>query len=379
MPAQLRYRGRLDYSVLALPPTNATVLLTTKNTFAAAPVLLCRQHMQALHQQQGTPRYVVVNAGHANAATGAAGLADAQQSCQAWAEAMGCDVSSILPFSTGVIGERMPVATMVQAVPQLGEQLAPYCWHDFAKAIQTTDTTTKIVHRHYQGVDIIGVAKGSGMIEPNMATMLAFICTNAQLDAGQLDSIVRAANAQSFQCLSVDGDTSTNDCLLVSASQEVAIAVGDFASLLSECCQALCELIAVDGEGATRLVRVAVGNAEDTATARRIGKAIANSLLVKTAIFAGDANWGRLVMAIGKADAAVVAEQVDVAVNGVPIVKAGTRAAAYQEDDGMRAFAAKTIDIVVNVDNRRRNSIQATIYGCDLSHEYIRINAEYRS
>jgi glutamate N-acetyltransferase / amino-acid N-acetyltransferase len=380
--AGIRYRDRDDLLLIDAGPDAAIAALFTTNAFCAAPVQLARERLAA-----GSPRWLLVNAGNANAGTGAAGVAAARASCAAVGRTVGAPAETVLPFSTGVIGEPLPVDRIEAALPGLHADLREDAWIAAGRAIMTTDTVLKgasrLVPLSAGTVTLTGIAKGSGMIHPDMATMLAFVGTDARIEAGYLHGLLRRAAERSFNAITVDGDTSTNDALVCMASgasgvEVVSAADRDaFAAALDALCLELAEAIVRDGEGATKFVRVMVRSARDAAEARRVAEAVALSPLVKTALFASDPNWGRILAAVGRAGVeGFLIDRVRITVNGVEIVSAGGRASGYTEAAGKRAFSETELDILIDL---ARGAAEYCKYTCDFSYDYVRINADYRS
>ena len=383
--AGIRYQGRDDLVVMALPPETSCAAVFTRNAFCAAPVQVAKAHLA-----QSRPRYLLINAGNANAGTGRRGIEDAISSCDALAALGECETAEVLPFSTGVIGEHLPVERIRAALPELLSQLDAEAWPRAARAIMTTDRVPKLVSRQLeidgQRVTITGIAKGAGMICPDMATMLAFIATDAAVAPDCLQDCLRAAADRSFNAITVDGDTSTNDaCVLVAtaACGNAPLVTPDhpaalaFQDALDAVCTELATAIVRDAEGATKLVQVRVEEAADSAEARAVAYSIAHSPLVKTALFASDPNWGRILAAVGRAGLRDLdIERVRIHLDDTLIVDAGGRAADYTEAAGAAVMAKPEILIRVTLG---RGSAQARILTCDLSYEYVRINAEYRS
>lgn len=383
--AAIKKPGRKDLLVVELAEGSRVAGVFTQNAFAAAPVQLCREYLKA------TPaiRALVVNAGNANAATGAGGLEDARGTTQAVAAALGCMATQVLPFSTGVIGQRLPLERLLTAIPKAAAALSADGWNEAARTIMTTDTVPKGASRRVattQGeVTVTGIAKGVGMIEPHMATMLAFVATDARLTPAATEAALRRAVDESFNCVTVDSDTSTNDaCVLCATAQagdrDIEVGDADFEAIcgaIREVCVALAQAVVRDGEGATRFITVEVGGARDVAEARQVGYAIANSPLVKTAMFAGDANWGRIVMAIGKAGVAGLdPAKVGVALDDVVLLEGGEPHPDYREARGAAVVARPEFTIRVQLG---RGSARARLWTCDFSYEYVKINAEYRT
>jgi glutamate N-acetyltransferase/amino-acid N-acetyltransferase len=362
----------------------------TQNRFCAAPVTVCRKHLAAQRQRRADFRALVVNAGNANAGTGEPGLAASRETCEAVARLVGCDAEQVLPFSTGVIMEPLPVGRIVDGLPHARSVLRADGWFNAARAIMTTDTVPKGVSRRVSidGVDVTvtGIAKGAGMIHPDMATMLAFIATDAPLDGALLDRLTRETADVSFNGATVDGDTSTNDSFVVAATGKAPLQpLGDVTdprvALLREALEGvaieLAQAIVRDGEGATKFIAIRVEGGRDVAECRRVAFGIAHSPLVKTAFFASDPNLGRIVCAIGNAGADDLdPSTVSFWLDDVLVVDHGGRASSYTEDAGQRVM--KQAEITIRVD-LGRGSARATVWTCDFSHEYVTINAEYRS
>jgi glutamate N-acetyltransferase/amino-acid N-acetyltransferase len=383
--AAIKKPGRNDLLLIELAPGSRVAGVFTQNAFAAAPVQLCRERLA-----KGAPiRGLLINAGNANAATGNGGLEDARSTAAAAARAIACADDAVLAFSTGVIGQRLPVERMVAAAPRAAAALASNAWGDAARAIMTTDTVAKGASRRVmtaQGeVTVTGIAKGVGMIEPHMATMLAFIGTDARLNGAATQAALQQAVAVSFNCVTVDGDTSTNDsCVLFATAQvgtrDVEVGDADYVTILAaitEVCTELAQAVVRDGEGATRFITVDVGGARDEREARQVAYSIANSPLVKTAMFAGDANWGRIIMAVGKAGVeGLDPQQVSVALDDVKLIERGEPHASYREELGAAVVAKPEFTIAVGLG---RGSAQARIWTCDFSYDYVKINAEYRT
>jgi glutamate N-acetyltransferase / amino-acid N-acetyltransferase len=383
--AGIRYQGRDDLVLLALPPTAETAAVFTTNAFCAAPVQLARRHLAA-----GRPRYLLINSGNANAGTGARGLADAEACCVALGAAGDCAPEAVLPFSTGVIGEYLPVERIAAALPRLTADLREDGWEAAARAIMTTDTKPKtaLVRCTLSGgrtASVLGMAKGAGMIRPDMATMLAFLATDAAVPRDLLLQLLQEAVADTFNAISIDGDTSTNDaCVLCAAGTLTGASVGagsDDAKTLGaavhQVCDALATAIVRDGEGATKLVSIEVVESADAAEARRVADTIAHSPLVKTALFASDPNWGRILAAVGRAGiAGLDIEGVRIWLDDCLIVSGGGRDPAYTEAAGRAVMAQEAFRIRVALG---RGEAAARVLTCDLSYDYVRINAEYRT
>jgi glutamate N-acetyltransferase/amino-acid N-acetyltransferase len=388
--ARIKNWQRDDVLLVAFEPGTTAAGVFTQNRFCAAPVTVCRRLLAPDGSAARGLRALIVNAGNANAGTGAAGIADAEATCAAVAAALGCAPGAVLPFSTGVIMEPLPVARIVAALPAARAALAPDRWHAAVSAIMTTDTVPKGASRRVTvdgvAVTVTGIAKGSGMIHPDMATMLAFVATDAPVAAPVLAALAREIADVSFNCATVDGDTSTNDSFVVAATGKAAIArierpgdprLAPIRSALTDVATTLAQAIVRDGEGATKFITIAVDGGRDAAECRAVALGVAHSPLVKTAFFASDPNLGRIVCAIGNAaprdlDPARVSFRLD----DVLVVENGGRAPSYREEDGQRVM--KEDEITVRVALGRGNAT-ATVWTCDFSHEYVSINADYRS
>ncbi|MEA2781781.1 MAG: glutamate N-acetyltransferase / amino-acid N-acetyltransferase, partial [Rhodospirillaceae bacterium] len=357
----------------------------TRSLSSSAPVDWCRQALKG-----GKARAILVNSGNANAFTGRLGEASVRRCVAAAASGLGCRKEEIFVASTGVIGEPLPDERITKALPALAEELAADCWADAAAAIMTTDTFPKVATRTARigGVEvrINGIAKGSGMIAPDMATMLAFVATDAKLPASVLRSLLKSASGRSFNCITVDGDTSTSDTLLLAATgagakhPRIATAgdrqLADFRAKLDDLLIDLACQVARDGEGASKFITIDVTGAASDDAARRIGLAVANSPLVKTAIAGADANWGRIVMAVGKAGEKADRDRLKIAIGGVKVAARGQRVPDYEEAPVAAHMKGQEIAIAVDVGVGRG---RARVWTCDLTHGYIDINADYRS
>ncbi|MEW6118973.1 MAG: bifunctional glutamate N-acetyltransferase/amino-acid acetyltransferase ArgJ [Pseudomonadota bacterium] len=383
--AGIKKPGRRDLTLIELAPGSRVAGVFTQNRFCAAPVTVCRQHLTT-----GDIRALVINTGNANAGTGEAGLANARRSCEAVAALFGVKAENILPFSTGVILEPLPVEKILPALPAAKADLAPDHWSEAAHAIMTTDIVAKGASRQVQiggkTVTVTGIAKGSGMIHPNMATMLGFVATDAAVAPALMQGLVRDVADVSFNCVTVDGDTSTNDSFVLIATgcaghaeiQDAASA--DYAALkqaLTEVAVELAQAMARDGEGATKFMTIAVAGGRDVAECKQVAYAIARSPLVKTAFFASDPNLGRILAAIGYAGVADLdVNTLKVWLGDVLVAEHGGRAASYTEAQG--AAVMKESEITVRVALARGNA-NATVWTCDFSYDYVKINAEYRT
>lgn len=389
--AGIRKANRRDLTVIELAPGARVAGVFTQNRFCAAPVQVCRQHLAA---GQGI-RALVINTGIANAGTGEPGLATARASCVALAAELGVEPSQILPFSTGVILEPLPVERLVAGLPGAIANLRADGWLDAANGIMTTDTVAKAVSRQItlagKTVTLTGISKGAGMIRPNMATMLGFLATDAVVAQPVLNALVKEAADLSFNSITVDGDTSTNDSFIVMATgqaghAEITAASGEdyaaFRAALIEVSIELAQAIVRDGEGATKFISVQVEGGQDREECRKVAYAIGHSPLVKTAFFASDPNLGRILAAIGYAGIADLdVDQIKVwlsngADNAVLVAEQGGRAASYREEDGARVMQGSEITVRVALG---RGEAQATVWTCDFSYDYVKINADYRS
>ncbi|WP_406829054.1 bifunctional glutamate N-acetyltransferase/amino-acid acetyltransferase ArgJ [Microbulbifer sp. ARAS458-1] len=383
VPAKIKNWQRDDLLLIEIAEGASVSATFTQNAFCAAPVLVAKEHIR-----QGQIRALLINAGNANAATGERGLKTAQQSCEGVANALEIKARQVLPFSTGVIGEHLPVQKILDALPAAVDNLQADAWDSAARAIMTTDTRPKTASRTVdiggEAVTIAGIAKGAGMIQPNMATMLAYVATDACIAQSVLDELVKEAVNASFNRISVDGDTSTNDaCVLIASGatgREIERGSEAFAQLKAAIVDVHIELaqaIVKDGEGATKFVTVRVNNAATPTEALRMAFEIGESPLVKTAMYASDPNWGRLVMAIGNAGAENLdTSKISVFLDDVQIVEAGGRADSYTEEAGQKIFAQAEFTITVDL---QRGDACEHIWTCDFSHEYVTINAEYRT
>ncbi len=383
--ASVRKANRKDLLLITLAAGTRVAGVFTRNRFCAAPVTVARANLQT-----GGIRALVVNTGCANAGTGDDGIARARQTCAEVARLLGCLPEQVLPFSTGVIMEPLPVERIAAGLPRCVAALGEKNWADAATAIMTTDTVAKAFSRRVDigghSISVTGIAKGSGMIRPNMATMLGFIATDALVDQKLLQQATTYAAERTFNCVTVDGDTSTNDALIVVATGQGGapeITKSDsaefklFLDAVTEVAAALAQALVRDGEGATKFITIQIGGGINETECRKVGYAIAHSPLVKTAFFASDPNLGRILAAIGYAgiDDLDVAK-VDLYLDEVMVAKSGGRTQSYREEDGQRVM--KQAEITVRVELNRGAS-SATVWTCDLSHDYVSINADYRS
>ena len=381
--AGIKQTDRADLTLMVLSGGNTVGAVFTTNRFCAAPVHIAKSH---LFDEDGV-RAIIINTGNANAGTGAQGRIDAIETCAATAEQTGCKPSQVLPFSTGVILEPLPVGKIVAALPKM----QPADWADAARAIMTTDTVPKSASREgsvgeKHTVRATGIAKGSGMIHPNMATMLSFIATDAKVSQPVLQLMTQEIADETFNTITVDGDTSTNDSFVIIAtgknSQSEIDNIADprykqLKDLLGSLALELAQAIVRDGEGATKFITVRVENAKTRDEARRVAYAVAHSPLVKTAFFASDPNLGRLLAAIGYAGIADLdADILEMYLDDVLVAENGGRAASYTEEQGQAVMAKDEITVRIKL---HRGQAAATVYTCDLSHDYVSINADYRS
>ena len=381
--AGIKYPDRRDLVVIEAVAGSQAAAVFTQNAFCAAPVTVAKRHLAAT-----APRYLVINTGNANAGTGAQGLADAEATCRALAELAGCRPEEVLAYSTGVIGEPLPVERLVAGLPAALAALQSDGWTEAAHGIMTTDTRPKWASRRFmlkgRDVTVTGIAKGAGMICPNMATMLAFVATDALVDPATLQHVLHEAVAESFNAITVDGDTSTNDALTLLATGQSGATVptqgedyARFAEAVRDVCMNLAQAIIRDGEGATKFITVQVNGGQDIAECRQVAYTIAHSPLVKTAFFAADPNWGRILAAVGRAGLTDLdLERVAIDLDEVGIVRAGCRAPDYTEAQGQTVMARPDITIRVELG---RGAAAARIWTTDFSFDYVRINAEYRT
>ncbi len=384
--AGIKNANRKDLLVMRLNEQARVAGVFTQNRFCAAPVTLCKAHLAA---GKGI-RALVVNTGNANAGTGAEGLTRARRTCAEVAKLLGCAEAQVLPFSTGVILELLPVEKIVAGLPAAVADLKENNWFDAAQAIMTTDIVSKAVSKQVRLGDatatITGIAKGSGMIHPNMATMRGYVATDAALSQPLLEALVRHAADRSFNCITVDGDTSTNDSFMLIATGEAsAPEITDAASVhyaalrdaVTEVSRVLAQAIVRDGEGATKFMTLAVEGGGSEAECRQVAYAIAHSPLVKTAFFASDPNLGRILAAIGYAGIADLdVDRLKLYLGEVLVAENGGRAASYREQDGQRVMKEPEITVRVLLG---RGEASATVWTCDFSYDYVKINAEYRS
>jgi glutamate N-acetyltransferase/amino-acid N-acetyltransferase len=385
LSAGIKKNGKDDLVILVFDESSSCAATFTLNAFCAAPVTLAKQHLSSAR-----PRALLINSGNANAGTGDIGMQNAVHSCELLAGKLNCSPTQVLPFSTGVIGEQLPMDKLQSGIDTIVDLLSEDNWLSAAQAIMTTDTIAKAVTKKImldgREVKISGIAKGSGMICPNMATMLSFVATDADIDNDVLQQCLSDCVDSSFNAITVDGDTSTNDaCILIATAKSGNARIDDinstdasiFIEALREVCQQLAQAIVRDGEGASKFVTVSVRHANNIDEARDVAYTIAHSPLVKTALFASDPNWGRILAAVGRAGV----EKLDISgvhiyLDDVCIVSAGGVAPDYTEERGQSVMNNDEIAITVDLS---RGDASAEIWTTDLSHEYVRINSEYRS
>ncbi len=383
--AGIRYRDRDDLVLIRLAEGSQVAAVFTRNAFCAAPVVVCREHLAA---SEGI-RVLLINAGNANAGTGQAGLEAARRSCALAADELDLDTAAVLPLSTGVIGQALPIEPFARALPGLVSALDDNCWDAVARAIMTTDTVPKGVSRQClidgRSVTVTGVAKGAGMIRPDMATMLSFVATDAAVEAQALQTLLDEVVAESFNAITVDGDTSTNDACVLAATGVAGnpplnaddAAFAQLREAVREVCVLLAQACVRDAEGATRFIRVEVAAAGSVEEARQVAYTVAQSPLVKTAAFAGDPNWGRILAAVGRSGVDELdLSLVNLYLDEVCLIRGGEPDPDYTEARGA-AVAQKSEYCIQVVLGRGEHS--ATVWTCDYSYDYVRINAEYRS
>ncbi len=382
--AGVKTPGRRDLVVMELAPGSTVAGVFTQNQFCAAPVQISKSHLA-----QAESSFMIVNTGNANAGTGKEGYDDALACCQAVADHAGVSLEQVLPFSTGVIGEKLPVEKIVAAVPAAFDALTDDGWLEAAIGIQTTDTRPKAyslqLEHAGQTITLTGISKGAGMIRPNMATMLAYVATDAQVEAGLLQSLLSVSADKTFNRVTIDGDTSTNDSCMLVATGASGVAVSDtdpallaaFTAALDEVMLKLAQAIVRDGEGATKFVTISVEQAASSEEALKAAYAVAHSPLVKTALFASDPNWGRILAAVGYAGVDNLdVDALEIYLGDVCIVADGGRAASYTEEAGQAVMNEEDITIRIAL---KRGEFNETVWTTDLSKDYVSINADYRS
>ena len=384
--AGIRKPGRRDLLLVRLAEGSTVAGVFTRNRFAAAPVQVCRAHLA----KTNAVRAIVVNTGIANAGTGETGLMNAEKTCEKAAELVGCGTDAVLPFSTGVIMEQLPVERLIKGLPEAYADLAPDNWLEAAEAIMTTDTVCKAFSTkaflEFARITVTGISKGAGMIEPRMATMLGFIATDAAISAEVLPLIVKRVADKSYNRITVDGDTSTNDSFVVIATGKAKMEpitsaddprIDAVTEALSVVARHLAQSMIRDGEGATKFITVQVQGAKSEAEALQVCCAVAHSPLVKTAFFASDPNLGRILAAVGNSRVEDLdSSKVTLWLDDVLVAEHGGRAAGYREEDGVRVMAQPEITVRIDLG---RGMASETVWTTDLSHEYVTINADYRS
>lgn len=384
--AGIRKPGRRDLLLVRLAEGSTVAGVFTRNRFAAAPVQVCRAHLA----KTNAVRAIVVNTGIANAGTGETGLMNAEKTCEKAAELVGCGTDAVLPFSTGVIMEQLPVERFIKGLPEAYADLAPDNWLEAAEAIMTTDTVCKAFSTkaflEFARITVTGISKGAGMIEPRMATMLGFIATDAAISAEVLPLIVKRVADKSYNRITVDGDTSTNDSFVVIATGKAKMEpitsaddprIDAVTEALSVVARHLAQSMIRDGEGATKFITVQVQGAKSEAEALQVCYAVAHSPLVKTAFFASDPNLGRILAAVGNSRVEDLDSfKVTLWLDDVLVAEHGGRAAGYREEDGVRVMAQPEITVRIDLG---RGMASETVWTTDLSHEYVTINADYRS
>ena len=387
--AGIKKPNRKDVLVMKLADSATVAGVFTKNRFCAAPVQVSKAHLAAVAAGGAPIRALVVNTGNANAGTGEPGLAHANATCKALADLLGCSPQQVLPFSTGVILEPLPVDKIVAGLPAAVANLQADNWFNAAEAIMTTDTqpkaASKTVDIRGHAVTMTGISKGAGMIRPNMATMLGYLAIDAKVAQPVLEELVRHAADHSFNCITIDGDTSTNDSFMLIATGTGSLAIANTDSVeyeelktaVTDLARNLAQQIIRDGEGATKFITISVDDGNDVEECRKIAYSIAHSPLVKTAFFASDPNLGRILAAVGYAGVDDLdVSKIDLYLDDVHVAKNGGRHPDYREEDGQRVMKQSEITVRVKL---ARGSATATVWTCDLSHEYVSINADYRS
>jgi len=383
LAAGIKSNSTKDFVLFELDATSQCSAVFTQNAFCAAPVTLSKQHLA-----NKSPRYLLINSGNANAGTGQQGMDDAQQCCLWLANAVQCVKDEVLVFSTGVIGENLPMDKFESGIPQLVLNLSDDAWMDAGRGIMTTDTLLKGISKQIEldgtPITITGISKGSGMIRPDMATMLGFIATDAAISKSLLDQCIHKAVERSFNSITVDGDTSTNDsCVLIATGQADMEPITTENEQYDLLCDAIVEVfeylaqaIIRDGEGATKFITLDIVNAASEKDARSVAYTIAHSPLVKTALFASDPNWGRILAAVGRSGVEMDISEIEIYLDDVCIVNQGGRAQTYTEEQGQAVMSREEITIKVDMNNGMQG---ARIWTSDLSYDYVKINAEYRT
>jgi glutamate N-acetyltransferase/amino-acid N-acetyltransferase len=382
--AGIKKPGRKDVVLIEIADGATTSAVYTRNAFCAAPVLVAKSH-----QASASPRYLLINSGNANAGTGQGGMDAAKACCETLAELTQVQAANVLPFSTGVIGQPLPVEKITAVMPEAIANLSETAWYEAAHGIMTTDTIAKVrsvqVELQGQNVTLTGMSKGAGMIRPDMATMLAYIATDATITQSVLDSMLKTAMAQSFNRITVDGDTSTNDACVLIATGQSAVEITDvnsddaFAlqSAMNDLTRELAQAIVRDGEGATKFISITINGGIHSDECRMVAYTIAHSPLVKTALFASDPNWGRILAAVGRSGVADFdLSKVSIHIGKQCIVSGGQPSPDYTEEKGQAVMNEAEIQITVDLG---RGEATDTVWTCDFSYDYVKINAEYRT
>ena len=381
--AGIKSVDRKDLVIIELADGTTTAGVFTQNAFCAAPVIVAKDHMS-----KATPKYLVINTGNANAGTGEQGKNDAVATCMKVAAQTGCDTEEVLPFSTGVIGENLPVKALEAGVSSACKLFDDNGWNDAAEGIMTTDTVAKGFSKSLEingkNITVTGIAKGSGMIRPDMATMLAYIATDAGLSQQDLQACLKNAVDHSFNRITVDGDTSTNDaCMLMATGQsgvEVRSGSSEYellAKAVQDICVELAKAMVKDGEGATKLINIVVEQGGNQQECLDVAYTVAHSPLVKTAFFASDPNWGRILAAVGRAGISNLdLKAIEIYLDDVCIVEHGGRSPSYTEERGQAVMDKSEITITIKL---ARGEVSETVWTCDFSYDYVKINAEYRT
>ncbi len=381
--AHVRYANRLDLVLIELDRDAVIAGVYTQNAFCAAPVVVAKQN-----EMQSATRYLLINTGNANAGTGKPGEQDALACCQSLAELTGVKADAVLPFSTGVIGERLPVSKIIDALPRAVESLLEENWHVAAKGIMTTDTRPKAYSLRFELegnlITITGIAKGAGMLKPNMATMLAFVATDARIEKPVLKSLLLGAVNKSFNRITVDGDTSTNDCCMLAATGKTNIEISEgsaaysvFSEQLERLFSQLATALIRDAEGASKFITIRVSGGQTIQECLSVAYAVAESPLVKTAMFASDPNWGRILAAVGRSGIPNFnINNVTIHLGSTCLVEDGALHKDYTEASGQIEMDKEEIEVTIDL---RRGKCEETVWTSDLSNEYVRINADYRS
>jgi glutamate N-acetyltransferase / amino-acid N-acetyltransferase len=381
--AGIKSSGVKDLVLFEIAKGSICSAVFTKNAFCAAPVTVAKKHLSKI-----PPGYLLINSGNANAGTGQQGMDDAISCCELVAQNAACNLTEVLPFSTGVIGENLPMEKFNQNIPEVIKNLKEDNWLDAGRGIMTTDTLLKGISKQIElngsEITITGISKGSGMIRPNMATMLSFIATDASVSQDLLDQCLKTAVKSSFNSITVDGDTSTNDaCVLVATGQsgidKITSESEPYKQLVNaviDVCEYLARAIIRDGEGATKFITLKVVNANTEQDARDVAYTVAHSPLVKTALFASDPNWGRILAAVGRSGVDMDIDNIEIHLGDVCIVENGGRSKSYTEEQGQKVMAEEEINITVDM---KSGNASARIWTSDLSYDYVKINAEYRT